>query len=175
MANIKNNTVTFTATLLQFAENKDKTGWIYIDISADIAQQLKPGTKKSFRVKGSIDAHKIKGVSILPMGGGNFILAVNASIRKGIKKGKGAMITVTLTEDDQPYKLNKQLTTCLKDNKDAAGYFYSLPKGHQNYFSKWIDSAKTIQTQTDRLAKTITSLERKMDYGQMIRFYKKID
>src|ERR1044071_8721915 len=106
--------VSFTATLLQFDQQGEKTGWTYIEIPADIAQKIKPGTKKSFRVKGKLDNFSIKAVSVLPMGGGNFILAVNATMRKGIGKRKGAMVKVQLQEDKAEIKLNADLLTCLQ-------------------------------------------------------------
>jgi hypothetical protein len=44
--------IKFTATLLKFDKQGEKTGWTYIEIPADLAQKLKPGNKKIFRVKG---------------------------------------------------------------------------------------------------------------------------
>ena len=73
--------VQFTATIHKFEKQGEKSGWTYIEIPADIAQQLKPGNKKSFRVKGKLDQFKIAGVSLLPMGGGSFIMAINATMR----------------------------------------------------------------------------------------------
>jgi hypothetical protein len=165
--------VTFTATLLQFAQQGEKTGWTYIEIPADIAQQLKPGNKKSFRVKGKLDSFPIKAVAILPMGDGNFILAVNATMRKGIGKRKGAMVKVQLQEDKAEIPLNAELLECLKEDPDAQAHFKTLPKGHQLYFSKWIDSAKTEATKTNRLAKTLTALAKGWGYSEMIRAAKK--
>ena len=78
--------VTFKAMLQKFGSMGEKTGWTYIDIPEKIAQNIKPGFKKTFRVKGKIDEHCIKGLALTPMGDGNFILAVNASIRKVIEK-----------------------------------------------------------------------------------------
>lgn len=171
MAKTSKKSISFTATLHRFDENADKTGWTYVEIPAALAQQLMPGHKKSFRVKGSLDDHKINGVSLLPSGNGIFLMAVNGAMRKAIKKGKGAMVEVKLMADPKPYELNKQLLDCLEDDPDASVYFFSLPPGHRNYFSKWIDSAKTETTKTKRLAQTISSLAAKMDFGQMIRFY----
>ncbi|MBS1504591.1 MAG: DUF1905 domain-containing protein, partial [Bacteroidetes bacterium] len=53
--------VEFDAIMLQFAEQGEKTGWTYIDISADIALQMKPDNKKSFRVRGMLDALPVNG------------------------------------------------------------------------------------------------------------------
>ena len=37
--------ITFSAILLRFAEQGEKTGWTYIEVPAVIAQKLKPGNK----------------------------------------------------------------------------------------------------------------------------------
>lgn len=164
--------VSFKATLHQFEENGEKSGWTYFEIPAELAGQLRSENKKTFRVKGTIDAFKIIAVAILPMGDGSFILPVNAAMRKGIRKSAGAMVDVKLMVDEKGYELNKDLLQCLKDEPAANDYFFSLTPGHRNYFSKWVDAAKTETTKTKRLSQIITSLIKKMDYGEMIRFYK---
>ncbi|WP_332368497.1 DUF1905 domain-containing protein [Spirosoma telluris] len=58
----------FTTTLQKFGEKGDKTRWTYIEIPLAITDELKPGQKKAFRVKGTLDNHPIKLVSLLPMG-----------------------------------------------------------------------------------------------------------
>src|ERR1044072_4480035 len=161
--------VTFTTTLLQFAQMGEKTGWTYIEIPADIAQQIKPNNKKSFRVKGKLDSFSIKSVAVMPMGDGSFILAVNAEMRKGIGKRKGAMVKVQLQEDKATIPINAELLECLKDDPDAEAYFNSLSNSHKSYFSKWIDSAKTEATKTNRLTKTLIALGKGWDYGRMLR------
>jgi len=62
--------VQFTAVILQFAEQGEKTGWSYVAIPAEIAGKLKPGHKKSFRVKGKLDNYPIRQQALIPMGGG---------------------------------------------------------------------------------------------------------
>ncbi|HEY1872240.1 MAG TPA: DUF1905 domain-containing protein, partial [Chitinophagaceae bacterium] len=91
--------VQFTATMKRFGKQGEKTGWTYIEIAADQAQKLKPGNKKEFKVKGKLDKHIIKRVSVLPMGGGLFIMPINAAMRKSIGKRHGAMVKVEITED----------------------------------------------------------------------------
>jgi hypothetical protein len=161
--------VSFTTTLLQFAEQGEKTGWTYIEIPADIAQQLKPGNKKSFRVKGKLDDFAIKNVAIMPMGGGNFILAVNAAMRKGIGKRKGAMVKVQLQEDKTPFKICKELRECLQDDPDAQSFFATLPPGHQRYYSKWVEDAKTEVTKANRIARVLNALSKKWSFAEMLR------
>jgi len=44
-----------------------KTGWTYILIPAEKAQQLKPGNKRSFRIKGKFDKLSVKQIALIPM------------------------------------------------------------------------------------------------------------
>lgn len=161
--------VKFTATLLQFGEQGEKTGWTYIHVPENIAQHLKPGNKKSFRVKGRLDNYVIKSVALMPMGDGSFIMPFNAIMRKGTGKRKGGMITAMLEADDAPLQLNKDFIACLNDDPDALKYFKALAGSHRNYFSKWIESAKTEQTKIKRIAIAVSALSRSLGFTEMMR------
>jgi hypothetical protein len=161
--------VAFSAIIKQFAEQGEKTGWTYIEIPADIAVKIKPGNKKTFRVKGKLDSYQVKAVALMPMGGGDFIMALNAGMRKALKKRKGATIQVQLQEDKEKLQPPAELLDCLADEPKAKAYFNSLTYGHKNYFSKWIESAKTEPTKTKRIAQAIDALSRQMDFGSMLR------
>ena len=161
--------IKFTSTLLQFDEQGEKTGWTYLPVPADIASQLKPGFKKSFRVKGKLDNFKIKGVALLPMGDGNFIMPFNATMRKGTGKRKGAVVVAQLEEDNAPLKLNEDFMMCLNDEPAALNHFNALAGSHRNYFSKWIDGAKTEATKTKRIAMAVSALSRNLGYNEMMR------
>ena len=91
--------LSFSATILQFAAQGEKTGWTYILVTVALAEKLNPGVKKSFRVKGKLDDFEVEKLALIPMGKGDFILTVNAAIRKGIGKRKGATIKVQLALD----------------------------------------------------------------------------
>ncbi len=161
--------VTFTTTIQKFDKQGEKTGWTYIQIPSTIATVLKPNNKQSFRVKGKLDGFAIKGVALLPMGEGNFIMALNAVLQKGIKKRKGATLLVQIEVDNEPLQPNAGLMECLADEPEALAFFNQLPKGHQNYFTKWIESAKTEQTITKRIAMAITAFTRKQGFSEMMR------
>lgn len=161
--------IQFTTTLKRFEKQGEKTGWTYIEVPADLAQKLKPGNKKSFRVKGKLDQFKISAVALMPMGGGAFILPVNGDMRKGTGKRFGAMVKVQLEEDKKGYVFNKDFMDCLADEPAAIEHFRSLTDGHQRYFSKWIDSAKTDETKAKRIAQAVTALSKKQGYPEMIR------
>jgi hypothetical protein len=164
--------VQFSAVLKQFAAQGEKTGWTYFEVPAALAQKLKPDNKKSFRVKGKLDDFEIKSVALIPMGGGNFIMAVNATMRKGIGKRKGAMIKVQLEADNKERKLSAALMDCLADEPKALSFFKTLAPSHQHYFSKWVEDAKTEPTKTRRIAHAVTGLSKKMDFGMIIRALK---
>ena len=164
--------VQFTTTIHRFEKQGEKTGWTYVEIPADLAGQLVPGNKKAFRVKGKLDNFSIKGVSLLPMGGGSFIMPLNAAMRKGIGKKAGAMLQLKLQVDTKPYELNKEFMECLADEPKALEFFQSFSRSIQNYYSKWIESAKTEATRTKRIALAVTALSRKMHYGEMLKSLK---
>lgn len=161
--------VKYSTTILKFEKKGEKTGWTYIEIPADVASKLKKGFKKSFRVKGKLDDYAFKGAAILPMGDGEFILPLNATFRKGIRKKEGAMLKVEMTEDKAEFEFNKDFMDCMGDDKKAKAYFATLTGSHQRYFSKWIDSAKTEETKANRIARALSALSRNMGYPEMLR------
>lgn len=162
--------IQFNTIILQFGEMGEKTGWRYVEIPADIAQQLKPGNKKSFRVRGKLDSYPISGFALMPMGEGKFIMPIKLEIRKAIRKEAGAMLSVSLEEDvDYKVEVPEDLQECFEFDPEAGGFFNSLAKSHRDYFIKWIESAKTNETRNKRIINTVNAMLRKWDYGQMIR------
>ena len=166
--------VEFTTMILQFAEQGEKTGWTYIEISADIAQQLKPGNKKSFRVKGMLDALPVNGMALMPMGEGNFIMALKAEVRKGVHKHAGAMLQVKLEADnDFKVEMPADLQECFDFEPEAFEFFNTLAKSHREYFIRWINEAKTNETRAKRIINTVNAMLRKWSYSQMLRAMRK--
>jgi hypothetical protein len=80
--------IQFTATIKRFQQQAEKTGWTYIKIPAALAGKLMPGNRKGFRVKGYLDDYAFNSISLLPMGGGDFILTLNGTVRKKIRKSE---------------------------------------------------------------------------------------
>ena len=162
--------VQFNATILQFGEMGEKTGWRYIEVSADIAQELLPGNKKSFRVKGKVDNYPISGFALMPMGEGKFIMPLKLEIRKAIRKEAGAMVSVSLEEHlDYKVEVPEDLQECFEFDPEALIQFNTLPRSHRDYFINWINSAKTNETRNKRIINTVNAMLRKWDYGTMIR------
>lgn len=159
----------FVTVIKKFDAKGEKSGWTYVEIPAEIANQIFPKRKRSFRVKGKIDALKIYGVSLLPMGNGDFIMPLNAGMRKYLGKRAGGQLKLNITRDTSEYQLMPELVECLEEDSAAKTWFYKLPRSHQNYYSKWIQSAKTLETRTKRLLLTLKACSRQMSYAEMMR------
>ncbi len=166
---------TFTALLEKFGSKGEKTGWTYFVVPPDVSDVLCPGQKTSFRVKGQLDQLTIKAVALLPMGDGTFIIPINADMRRNLRKEAGSTLRVQLAFDDNPQLESADFLLCLEDEPQALAFFNTLPKGHQNYFSKWIESAKTSETKAKRIAQAVHGLSMRFGYGEMIRYYKSLN
>jgi hypothetical protein len=160
--------IQFSSTILQFDKKGEKTGWSYIEISQGQARKLNPGVKISFRVKGKIDNHVFEKVALIPMGNGDFIMPINGKIRKAIQKHAGNMVRVAMEVDKRELQPSKDLMECLAEDPEAMIHFKSLPRSHQNYISKWIESAKTTQTKTKRIVIAIDALSKKGGFHEMM-------
>ena len=166
------NMVAFTAELRKFDKKGEKTGWTYIEILPEIAHALNPNVKASYRVKGKLDDFAIKLVAMLPMGDGGFIIPINAEMRRGLRKKEGAVVSVQLEVDTDELPQSADLLACLEDEPKALAYFNKLPLGHQNYYTKWIESAKTIETKTKRITMAVRGMAMGLDYGQTLRYFR---
>ena len=164
--------VTFKTTLQKFEKNGDKTGWTYIIIPAFLANQIKPDTKTTYRVSGKLDAFPIEQIALLPAGEGDFMMAINGGMRKGIRKEEGATIEVSLELDTNEFKISADLLVCLEDEPKALEFFNSLAPGHQRYFSNWIEGVKSIEIKSKRISQAVWGLSKGMDFGAIIRHFK---
>jgi Asp-tRNA(Asn)/Glu-tRNA(Gln) amidotransferase B subunit len=165
--------VEFTTVIQRFGKQGEKTGWTYIVIPADIAQKLKPGNKRGFRSKGKLDTYSFSGKSLLPMGKGEFILTIDSKIRKAIGKRHGEILKVQIEFDNSQYQLNKTFIECLNEAPQTLQFFKTLTRSHQNYFSKWIESAKTEETKAKRIAQALNAFDRMHGFAEMLRALKK--
>ncbi|MCJ0743064.1 YdeI/OmpD-associated family protein [Pedobacter montanisoli] len=162
--------VSFEAEIEKFDQKGEKTGWSYVFVPNAIAEQIKAGDKKSFRVKGKIDQVEVSGMSLVPMGEGDFILALKSSLRKKLRKEEGAKVLLQLSFDaDFKIEMPDDLELCLSDEPEFLNTFLKMPKSHQNYYINWLNSAKTEPTRTKRLVMIVDAMAKKYDFGQMIR------
>lgn len=162
--------ITFKAEIEKFNEMGEKTGWSYVFIPHEIAEQIKAGCRKSFRVKGKIDQTVIGGMATVPMGEGDFIIALKTSLRKQLRKEAGALVTLELEEDkDFKIEIPEDLELCLSDEEHLMQGFLKLPKSHQNWYINWLNSAKTEATRTKRLVRIVSAMDRDLSFSEMMR------
>ena len=103
------------------------------------------------------------------MGEGKFILPLNLSMRRAIRKGAGDNLTVQMEEDRRDITPSADFMKCLRDEPRALAHFKSLPGAHQRYFSKWIEEAKTIHTKTKRITMAVIALASNQGFPEMMR------
>jgi hypothetical protein len=161
--------VKFTTTVKRDDRSPDKAGWSFIIIPATHAKALIGESRRGFRVKGSIDNYTLNKISVLPVGDGTFMLPVNGTMRRAIGKEKGDKVTLVLELDKRKLELSRDLMTSLADEPLALEHFNTLPMSHRQYFSKWIESARTTTTKTKRIVSAVIALSQGKGFGQMIR------
>jgi len=162
--------VVFEAEIERFSKMGEKTGWTYVFVPKAVAQQIKADCKKSYRVKGKLDQVNVSGMALVPMGEGDFIIALKTSLRKELKKEEGAVLHLELEEDlDFKIDMPDDLEICLSDDPQLLETFLKLPKSHQNYYINWLNTAKTEVTRTKRLTQIILAMDQKMTFPEMMR------
>ena len=149
-------------------------GWSYVEVPRSIAEQLKPGCRQAYRVRGEIDGQAFRGLTLMPKGEGDYFLAINGTMRRKLGKGEGDFLSLKLEEDaDFTIEVPAELEICLLDEgEELLERFMGLTKAHRNYFLNYIHGAKTDPTRTRRIAMTVEAMALGMDFGAMIRLDK---
>lgn len=163
--------ITLESEIKKYGNHADKTGWSYVEIPLDIADRLKPGNARSFRVRGRLDDTVVEGVALIPVGGGEFILPVNQTMRRQLGKSAGDGLVLSL-EEDTTFKVDMppEMEVALQHNGEGLyDRFMELAPSHRSYFIKYFNEAKTEATQTKRLLMLVEAMELKLDFGAMIR------
>jgi hypothetical protein len=163
---------TFSAVIHRYQAKGEKTGWTYVNIPEDVILKLSLPDKKGFRIKGNMDDLKFEKLSTYPVGEGKFIIAINGALKKKLGKKEGAVISVRLEKDSAKAKESRELLGALKEDAVALKQFKALLLSHQNYFHRYVETAKGIDTKAGRIVNVIHAMYRKQDFGQMIRSLK---
>jgi hypothetical protein len=162
----------FKSIIQKYSSKGEKTGWTYVDIPKDILAKLKLKDKKGFRIKGVIDDVKFEKLSTYPVGNGEFIIAINNELKKKLGKKEGAMINIKFELDESKALQSKELLDCLKEDKIAEKAFKSQLLSHQNYFHRYVATAKGQATKAGRIVNVINAMYKKQNFGEMIRSLK---
>jgi hypothetical protein len=163
----------FKSIIQKFANKGEKTGWTYVDVPDDILLKLKRKDKKEFRIKGVMDDVKFERLACYPIGDGHFIIAINGDLRIKLGKKEGAMLSIKFELDTSEALKSQELLDCLKEDALALKQFNSLLPSHQNYYHRYVYTAKGADTKARRIINIITAMHKKMNFGEMIRSLKK--
>lgn len=162
--------ITHQAEIERFETNGEKTGWSYVFIPQDVADQIKPNNRREIRVRGRIDQVPVQGMCLMPVKYDGFILPLKKSLRRDLRKEAGASVVVNLEHDvDFKIEMPDDLEVCLADEEELLERFLGMPKSHQNYFINWLNTAKTEPTRTKRLVMIVNAMFNQLDFGAMIR------
>lgn len=162
--------VKFSAEIFKYGKKGEKTGWTYISLDKELSNKIKPNNKKSFRVKGKMDACTVKGLAVLPVGAGEFIISLNEVLRTKLRKKVGDVVACQLEEDvDYKVDIPADLHELLREDNTTIDNFMKLLPSHRAYFITWINAAKTEITRTKRLAMTANAMYHGITYPEMIK------
>lgn len=150
----------------------EKNGWIASIIKPSLAEKINPGVKISYRIRGTLDDMPISQKAIVPIGEGNFVLPFNADMRKLLGKGEGDIVHFKVEVDHSEFQYSTDLLACLEMDDRASAFYETISPSHKKYFSKWIESAKTIETKTKRINQALFGLANQMKYDETIRYFK---
>ncbi|MCC6816819.1 MAG: DUF1905 domain-containing protein [Saprospiraceae bacterium] len=166
--------IKISKALEKFDSKGEKTGWTYIYLEKELSDQIAPEIKISYRVFVRIDqALEPLIMTTLPMGKGNFIIPIKSEVLKKIRKKAGDIVQLEISMNLNKYEIDSDFREFLESDQKAIMHFNSLTRSHQNYFSKWIESAKTETTKANRIAEAIQALAKKMSYSEMLNARKK--
>lgn len=158
----------FNALIERFEKQGEKTGWSYIYIPKRLAIKI-VDQKTTFRVKGKLDEYMVKQVALLPMGTGDFIMPINGEMRKNLNKMEGDTIQVEIDLDTSALLPDQDFIDCLTEVPKALAHYEKLNQGHKNYFTKWLETAKTQETKANRIAIAVDALSRGLRFDEMLR------
>lgn len=116
-----------------------------------------------------MDDVKLERQAVFPVGEGNYIITLNADLRKKLGKKAGAMVKLKIELDTRGAAKSAELMDCLKDDAVAKARFESMTMAHQNYFHTYILTAKTVATKTARVVNTLNAMHQKQNFSEMIR------
>ncbi len=163
---------TFTVILDRFANKGEKTGWTIAHMPDAVYKKFKRPDKKEFRVKGFIDDVAVDKLVVYPIGGGRFIIALNAALRKKLGKEAGDKVAFKLELDAAGGLRSPEMIEALKEDGVAWMAFQALNVSHQNYFHRYVATAKRADTKAGRIVETILALHKGLNFGEMIRAQK---
>lgn len=135
-----------------------KGGWVYT-----VIKEISPDKRAKFgwvQVSGTVDGFELKRYKLMPMKNGSMFFPIRAEIRKAIRKKEGDTVHIILYADNSSIEIPAEFLLCLEDEPPAKQFFFKLSESEQQYYIKWIYTAKQEHTKIKRLAEAISKLSK---------------
>ena len=151
--------VTFTGMLVLTEE------WTCLFLPASVGKKL--GATARTPVAGTINGFPIRS-SIIPVGGGRFMLMVDRRMQEGAGVDVGEKVAVTLAVDAEPRVVDvpADLKRALAKSKRVAALFERMAYSHKKEWVDWIDDAKKPGTRALRIARAVARLKEHLAKNQ---------
>ncbi|RAJ80044.1 bacteriocin resistance YdeI/OmpD-like protein [Chitinophaga dinghuensis] len=135
-----------------------KGGWTFIRLP-----EIPKNTQAYFgirKVYGTIDEHTLDTFSLMPNKGGLMMMAVNAAIRKAIKKQAGDTVHLVLFDSEPAAAevIPEDFMECLQDEPAAWKAFQAMKKEEQQECIAWVLEITVTEARIQRMADTINHL-----------------
>jgi len=139
-----------------------KGGWVYA-----VIKEITPDKRAKFgwvQVSGTVDGFEIQRYKLMPMKNGSMFFPIRAEIRKAINKKEGDMVHIILYADNSSIEIPDEFLVCLEDEPAAKQFFFKLSENEQQYYIKWIYTAKQEETKIKRMAGSIIKLSKRRKF-----------
>jgi hypothetical protein len=141
-----------------------KGGWSYVILPA---LNTKTGLPFGWNIVcGNIDEYKIDQYKLWPTSEGKLFLPIKSEIRKKIKKEEGDYVNIKLFEDKSEVIIPEEFILCLEDCPAAKFHFDNMSETSKKQYVDFIYSAKSLETQAKRMAKSIEKIEKGLKYHE---------
>jgi hypothetical protein len=149
-------TTSFTSKLLR----PDVVGaWTFAPVPKNAAANA--GFRARLRVKGTIDGVPFRS-SLIPRGGGELFVVVNAEVRDRLGKSDGATVRLELELDTSPVVVDvpPSLQRALGRDSSARANFAKFTASQRAAYSRWVADAKQDATRDRRVAAALDKIRR---------------
>jgi hypothetical protein len=136
-----------------------KGGWVYT-----VIKEITPDKRAKFgwvQVSGTIDGFELRRYKLMPMKNGSMFFPIRAEIRKAIGKKEGDSVHIILYADNSSIEIPGEFLLCLEDEPAVKQFFFKLSESEQQYYIKWIYTAKQVETRIKRMAEAISKLSKR--------------
>lgn len=147
-------TVTFTAPLEKFS---GKGGWTFVRIPAEFSERL--GIRGMVPVLATVEGLVFER-SLMPIGDGTHMIAINKDMLKAIGKRLSDDVTVHIAVQNQPHpvRIPEELSIAFDLDPEGKDLFFSLPRSTQRGLMMWLESARTAHTRANRAGEILRRL-----------------